>query len=305
MFIKVKEGHEAVIYRLGRFHRLAGPGPAWLWPYVDELHATLDVRQTKLTVLIRTFAGGGMPVTLRLSFHARLDLRRAAGQDFGRLAELASWDEEERKEKLDDAVQHLVIRMVREYERRHPVPHDADFLTQLAHILTMTRQNDALMVNIRRHLGRVIARSGYILSQAEPCWMVLDSLPPTLIEAFDRTRTDRVHMQRLTAKWEQLLRLIRDYPPHLQAHLMAVIEGLQPPPLQIPGHEGSLELNTRLTPNGKAEVEIGLRPPGPNQPSSAHTAGAQMNAEEDPDPPLTMDDVALVRVVPPRRQQAA
>jgi|GEM_PF-5034784 len=305
MFIKVKEGQEAVIYRLGRFHRIAGPGPVWLWPHVDECHTILDVRQTRLTVLIRTFAGGGVPVTLRLSFHARLDLRRAAGQDFARLAELVSWDELERKEKLDDAVQHLVIRMVREYERRHPVPHNADFFTQLAHILTMTRQNDALMVNIRRHLGRVIARFGYVLSEAEPCWMVLDSLPPTLIEAFDRARTDRVHMQRLTGKWEQLLRLIRDYPPHLQAHLMAVVEGLQPPPLQIPGHVGTLELNTRLTPNGEPEIEVGLRPHANERPPSARAADAQTNAEEDPDPPLTMEDVALVRVVPPRQQQAA
>ncbi len=305
MFIKVEEGHEAVIYRLGRFHRIVGPGPVWLWPHVDEHHATLDVRQTKLTVLIRTFAGGGIPVTLRLSFHARLDLRRTAGQDFARLAELASWDEHERKEKLDDAVQHLVIRMVREYERRHPVSPHADVFTQLSHILTMTRQNDTLMVNIRRHLGRVIARFGYVLSEAEPCWMVLDSLPPTLIEAFDRARTDRVHMQRLTAKWEQLLRLIQDYPPHLQAHLMTVVEGLQPPPLQIPGHEGALEINTRLTPNGEPEIEVGLRPRANERPSSVSAAGTPTNAEEDPDPPLTMDDVALVKVVPSRRRQAA
>lgn len=305
MFLKVEEGYEAVIYRLGRFHRIAGPGLIWLWPHVDECHAILDVRQTRLIVLIRTFAGSGVPVTLRLSFHASLDLRRTAGQDFARLAELASWNEQDRKDKLDDAVQHLVIQMVREYERRHPVPADADFYTQLSHILTMTRQNEALMLNIRRHLGRVLARFGYVLNQAEPCWMVLDSLPPTLIEAFDRARADRVHIQRLTGKWEQILRLIRDYPPHLQTHLMAVVEGLQPPPLQIPTPSGALEINTRLTPNGQPEIELGLNSDVNRSPKVPKRAdNADTNAEEELDPPLTMDEVALVKEVPSRRRAA-
>jgi hypothetical protein len=303
MFIKVEEGQEAVIYRLGRFYCIAGPGMVWLWPYLDECHAVLDVRETRQVIFIRTFAGG-VPVTLKLSFHARLDLRRAAGHDLNRLAELASWDEQQRREKMEDAVQNLVVRMVREYEQRHPTPEDADFFTRLGHIVAMTRQNAVLMSNIRRHLGRVIGQFGYVLGETEPCWMVLDSLPPALIEAFDRARADRVHMQRLTAKWEPLLRLIRDYPPHLQAHLMTVVEGLQPPPIQIPGTEGGSGGNIRITPGGEPEIEIEVNPNAdgdrPGAPRS-RVAGGDL----DDDPPLTMADVAPVRVVPSQRRAAA
>ncbi|MCS7037969.1 MAG: SPFH domain-containing protein [Anaerolineae bacterium] len=304
MFIKVEEGYQAVIYRLGRFYSLAGPGMVWLWPYLDEVHAMLDVRSARVPIVIRTFAGG-VPVTLRLSFHARLDLQQAAANDLNRLAELASWDEQQRKDKLDDAVQNLVVRMVKEYERRHPVSADADVFDRLAHIITMTRENDALMTNIRRYLGRVIAQFGYVLGETEPCWMVLDSLPPSLLEAFDRVRTERVHMQRLTEKWRQILQLIHDYPPHLQAHLLAVVEGLEPPPIQIPGGEGAAEVNARVIPGGGPEIEITPRPkPTGGQRSTPQTARGPLNAEDDPDPPLTLDEVASVQTVPLRQRAA-
>lgn len=304
MFFKIEEGHQAVIYRLGRFHSIVGPGMVWLWPHLDEVHATLDARMTRVPIVIRTFAGGA-PVTLRLSFHARLDLRQAAGNDVNRLAELASWDEQQRRDKLEDAVQNLVIRMVKAYEQHHPAPADADVYDRLVHIIAMTRENDILMKNIRRHLGGVIARFGYVLGETEPCWMVLDSLPPSLLEAFDRARTDRVHIRRLTEKWKQILGLIRDYPPHLQAHLLAVVEGLEPPPIQIPGGEGAAEVNARLTPGGEPEIEITPRP----QPPGGHTGTPQtpkrpVNEDDDFDPPLTLDDVTPVQTVPSRRQAA-
>lgn len=304
MFVKVEEGHQIVIYRLGRFYKIAGPGVVWLWPRLDEVHATLDVRTTRMPILVRTFAAG-VPVTLRLSFHARLDLLRAVGNDLNRLAELASWDEQQRKDKLDDAVQNLAIRMVKEYERRYPVPADADVYDRLAHIITMTRENDLLMDTIRRQLGQIIRRSGYIFDEVEPCWMVLDSLPPSLLEAFDRARTDRVHVRRLTEKWGQILRLIRDYPPHLQAHLLAVVEGLEPPPIQIPGGGGAAEVNARLTPGGEPEIEITPRSQVPgDRTGTPHTPKRPVNEDDDFDPPLTMDDVAPVHTVPSRRRAA-
>jgi hypothetical protein len=75
-FRQVPEGHVAVITRLEKFVRTAGPGLYLLHPLEEEV-ATINIRQREATAVVpNVFTEGGLPVNVNLRYAYGLDPKR-------------------------------------------------------------------------------------------------------------------------------------------------------------------------------------------------------------------------------------
>jgi hypothetical protein len=314
MFHIIPEGEQVVIYQLGRFHRIAGPGLVSLAPKLDRMHHTLDTReqQRQISVKVNT---NGVPLDLGLHYRASLDIRWcvASRDEQARLVALDDW---QREQQRDDSAFHVVVQAVKAYERAHPVPAEADFLTKLAHILPGSEANVEVMAVIRTNLAAELRKLGFRVNLDAPLYLTIERLPERLVEALDRARADRVDYERRKRIWQDMLTYIGEMPPHLQAHMLAVAEQLQPPPLNIPAGDTSAQVNAKFGPGNEQEFEVEMqrRPPAaapegrraaaPPPAASPTASPAPPPAPAAPvEPLLSEDDVAQLKPVPVRSKQ--
>lgn len=328
MFKTVNEGEEIVIFNMGRFDRIEGPGIVFLAPGLDIVHKTLDVREKQHDPTVRVFANG-IPLTMQLHFRTRLDIRRAI-HDRQRQIDVVTMDDYQREQQFHDTVSHAFTTTVKRYEREHPAPADADLFARIEHLVLGTPANDTIKTQLRAGLDRDLRSLGHLLNREAPCWIVIGQLPEGLGDALNRTRISQIENKRRLEVWAKMQEVIGTLPPPLRAHMMAVVEGFQPPPITIPSNDAANQTKYKIGPEGGFEVEIerggsatippAASPPGPkaaappappdHPPSAppAPTAGPShplprppsTSPAANPEPLLTADDVAQVRTVPQR-----
>lgn len=76
------DNHVAVIYRLGRFHRLVGPDQmTWLWPFLERARATISLAPRRQEMALKELpTQDGLPLDLRLTVCYQRDLRVAPAE---------------------------------------------------------------------------------------------------------------------------------------------------------------------------------------------------------------------------------
>ena len=273
--VRVNEGHQVVIYRLGRYYCVAGPGPVFIVPLLEQIHEWLDVREDQRQVTVENVITNGVPVSVGLHYRARLAIGEVV-DSFSRQAEIVSWEHWERERKLDDTARHVVIQVIKAYESDHPVADEADFPDKLAHIFPGSPANLDLLVQIRGHLASEMRGLGYLLAEDAPVWFVIEQLPQRLLDAFDAARADRVNYQRRRRIWQDMLTYIDHLPPALQAHMLSVAEQLQPPPVQVGGGDTTAVFKSATQPDVEIEIPVRGRP-SPESPRSGPHPGADRN----------------------------
>ena len=321
MFHIIPEGEQVVIYQLGRFHRIAGPGLVGLAPRLDHMHHTLDSREQQLQVSVKVNTNG-VPLDLGLHYRASLDIPWCTPNrdDQARLVALDDW---QRQQQRDDSAYHVVLQAVKGYERAHPVSAEADLLAKLAHILPGSEANAEVLAVVRTNLAAELRKLGFRVNLDAPLYLTIERLPERLGDALDRARADRVDYERRKRIWQDMLTYIGEMPPHLQAHMMAVVEQLQPPPLNIPAGDTSAQVNAKFGPGNEQEFEVEKQrrpPPAPppverrpaaSPPAASPPAPSPVAAPTDATPPrpaapaeslLSEDDVAQLKLVPVRSQ---
>ena len=120
MFHTVEAGIEIVIYRRGKFNRIAGPGGVVLAPGLDEINHELDVRERDYDIPVTDLLVNGVPVRLKLHFSAHLNIRKCA-PNRDRQETLASWDDWQRRMRIEGRTWRVVTQMLGAYEQEHPV----------------------------------------------------------------------------------------------------------------------------------------------------------------------------------------
>lgn len=314
MFRTVPEGEQVVIYQFGRFNRIAGPGLVKMAPKLDRVHHTLDIREQQRQNSVRVTTNG-VPLELGLHFRARLDIPWCT-TNRDEQARLVSMDDWQREQQRDDSANHAVLQAVKGYERAHPVSLDTHPLLRLAHIFPGTDAYAEVLAAIRENLTAELRKLGYRVNLDAPLYLTIEGLPERLREALDRDRADRVDYERRKRIWQDMLSYINTLPPHLQVHMLAVAEQLQPPPLNIPSGDQTAQINAKFGPGGEQEFEVEMqsRPPLPppverpatRAPSQDATPVFPRVASNDviaSEPPLSEDDAAQLKIVPLRSQE--
>ena len=111
----VRDPYRAVIFRMARLHRLAGPGLVFVMPFVERIEGALDTgeRETGVTVMnVRT--GDGQSLNLRLEVTWRLD-PCATGRLSQRMRTTMLLPEERRAKLVDELATSAARHVVADY----------------------------------------------------------------------------------------------------------------------------------------------------------------------------------------------
>lgn len=183
----VPEEERLVVYRLGRFHHIAGPGPVVLQRSLDEVKRTFSVRDEPHNVRVNGLFMNGVPFGYTLNFWYRFDLKAAAGEDRERLVNLVQFSNEERERQVATKVREALVTSATKIEHSYK-PAGTDFVHKLLPILPGLPESDALLKETRQHLSTTLRLVGAILNEAHPLTVTNIHLGDDIIKSFSRGR---------------------------------------------------------------------------------------------------------------------
>ena len=297
----VQEEERLVVYRLGRFHRVAGPGVVLLQRMLDEVKLTFNVRDEPHNVRVNGLFMNGIPFGYTLNFWYRFDLQAAADGNHERLGKLVQFSDEEREKQVATKVREALVVAGPIIEQRFK-PAGNDFVSKLLPIIPGLPSFDAFMVEVRNHLRENLPLVGAILNEEQPLVVTNIHLGSDIISSFSRGRVTTM-----------LRETFPNLPSELLLQAVSSIEGLDMPQQRVV-FEGVDQSNTRLDfrpEEGEASARIRVQPIAPTpsaaaQPVSNPATPAPVAQPSTPVAPsitlskeqLTKDDLAILKRVP-------
>lgn len=293
----VQEEERLVVYRLGRFHRVAGPGVVVLQRLLDEVKRTFNVRDEPHNVRVNGLFMNGVPFGYTLNFWYRFDLQAAADGNHERLAKLVQFSDEEREKQVATKVREALVAAGPVIEQKFK-PTGADFVSKLLPIIPGLPSFDAFMVEVRKHLRESLPLVGAILNEEQPLVVTNIHLGSDIIGSFSRGRVATM-----------LRETFPNLPPALLLQAVSSIEGIDMPQQRVV-FEGVDQSNTRLDfrpEEGEASARVRVQPTGPTasnaaQPAINPTSAApvvQSSTSVTPNKEqLTKDDLSILKRVP-------
>lgn len=292
----VPEEERLVIYRLGRFHRIAGPGPVVLQRSLDEVKRTFSVRDEPHNVRVNGLFMNGVPFGYTLNLWYRADLKAAAGEDRARLVNLVQFSNEERDRQVATKVREALVASVAKIEKSYK-PAGNNFVHKLLPIIPGLPEFGALFTEVRHQLRGTLPLVGAILNEAQPITVTNIHLGNDIVSSFSRGRIATL-----------LSETFPNLPPELLLQAVSSIEGIDMPQQRVV-FEGVDQANTRMdfrVDEEQASARVRIQPstpPAPEQPQAtdatvttapaATAVPAAQNKEQ-----LSKDDLTILKRVP-------
>ncbi|RIK37298.1 MAG: hypothetical protein DCC55_24725 [Chloroflexi bacterium] len=217
-FKTVPEGERLVIFRMGRFNRLAGPGLVILLGRFETIERTIKGREELVELLVDGLSFNNLFLGYTFSFWRRNDPEAAAGKDRTRLAELALFSDDERHAQMKSKVREAVMNSVARVNRELPPPKAGSIFEQIIPVLPGQPATERLLEVVTEELEPALRSIGMILSKRHPVKIKGLKLPDMLVQNFGRTIN-------LSVLREQL----PNASPDLLAQLVASFEGTELP----------------------------------------------------------------------------
>lgn len=294
----VPEEERLVVYRLGRFHRVAGPGPVVLQRSLDEVKRTFSVRDEPHNVRVMGLFMNGVPFGYTLNLWYRSDLKAAAGADRERLLNLVQFNNEERERQVATKVREALVTSAAKIEKTYK-PAGNNFVHKLLPIIPGLPEFEALLAEVRQQLRATLPLVGAVLNETQPITVTNIHLGNDIVSSFSRGRIAAL-----------LGETFPNLPPELLLQAVSSIEGIDMPQQRVV-FEGVDQANTRLdvrVDEEQASARIRVQPtPSPTQEKSQTTddAGntiAPMPTTQMPVPQteehLGKDDLTILKRVP-------
>lgn len=189
----VEEGNEVVIFRLGRFLRVDGPGMVRLFRHTDAVKYTLDKREKPYRVYVSE-RFRYVPVDVTFVVWGRTDLRTAAEISGVPLNDLAVFSDSERERRLQLMVLSAVRRAMRDAERdvRDKAPRELGYLQDLLPLLPGLPPSVRLADELARELADTLPTIGVVLSTRHRIDILQVSAPDDIADNIMRDRTIRL-----------------------------------------------------------------------------------------------------------------
>lgn len=296
-----------VIYRLGRFRRLAGPGTVQIIPQLDEIKRVVNVRDRPHEVTVKGVFAFGVPNDLTLNLWCSFDLEKAAGEDRNKLAQLVQINELERREQVEVKMREALIRQISTLQERMPLPDKAQFMDRVIALAPGSTRYNALLRGVQYELERSLPSIGVILDTSQPIVLTKRGLSDEIVEAIKRRRGREIDSEWLTNYVDQLRQRFPGIDNSVIAQMLASIEGVDVGRVQ--------RLLLEQEPGTEAEVEFEMPADGitsaPNvitkpKKKPGHSTPRRQTASQEPErepalPPsesLAKDDLAVLKRVP-------
>lgn len=213
--IEVPQEERVVLYRLGRFSRVAGPGLITLTGFEREVRR-INVRSEYGEYRTNPYYFiNGVPFNYTVSFWRIYDLPAAANGNHARLAELVQYTDDERRQHLVTKLHEAFHKCVKEVQKRYPVDDKEPLVRKLLPVLPGLPGCDALLALLREELLQTLPLVGVTMDTRHPFMVASVHIPPDVIDGFIRDRS-------LSMLREQLPGIA----PDLLLQAFAAIEGL-------------------------------------------------------------------------------
>lgn len=193
----VPEEERLVIYRFGKFSRIAGPGPVWIQRSVDRIERRLKVRNEPHFLKFNGLYAYDIPLGYTLSLWYRLDPQAAANGDKQMLRQLAQFESEEAEENIRIRIHDLFIRHIAEFLERHTLPNKPTVLDKLIPFCPGQPACDEILNKIRRELPEVLRSFGAVWNPNQPIAIKDFHLAPNIVQLLDRDRVMQNLLQRI------------------------------------------------------------------------------------------------------------
>lgn len=292
----VPEEERLVVYRLGRFHRVIGPGPVVLQRSLDEVKRTFNVRDEPHTVRVNGLFMNGIPFGYTLNLWYRADLKAAAADNRERLVNLVQFTKEERERQVATKVREALVTSAAKIEKGYQ-PAGSNFIHKLLPIIPGLPAFEALFTEVRQQLRASLPSVGVILNETQPITVTNLHFGNDIISSFSRGRIAAL-----------LSETFPNLPPELLLQAVSSIEGIDMPQQRVV-FEGVDQANTRMDfrvdeEQASARVRIQPAPPAAAQAQATEATvnTAATPAPAAPTPPskeqLSKDDLTILKRVP-------
>ncbi len=306
----VPEGQRVVIYRLGRFNRVAGPGMVQVIPGLEQVARTLEVRDHPMEVTARGIFAFGVSNDLTLNLWCSYDLAKAAAGNKAKLAELVQLNEAERRRQVEVKMHEALVNQIAELQKRMPLPGTPNALDGVIALAAGSERHNALLAGLKHELQKTLPSVGVVLNTDQTITVTGRGIPDGVIEAIKRIQGRQIDSQWLTNYANQLRQQFPEMSSTVLDQMLASIEGVDV------GNVQRLRLEQDDKTDAQVEFEIpmdGSESPGvtakpkfklqgseaKRQPASARSEPASPSSQ-----PLSEEDLAVLKRVPrPNREQ--
>ncbi len=182
----VPEEERLVVYRLGRFNRIAGPGLVRM-SKLETVHRTFNAVDKPRNIRIDGLFMRGVPFGYTLNLWYRVDPVATAGDDPAQLTQLIHFDDKERDKLVGTKVREALVASATQVGNEYKPAGDAYFYNVLP-IVPGLPINDRLLTLVREKLAQTLPTIGAILNQAQPITIVGLNISDDLIGSFSRER---------------------------------------------------------------------------------------------------------------------
>ena len=185
----VLEEERIVIYRLGHFDRIAGPGLVFLLRRLDTIQRTLKVREEPHTYPVENLFIYGVPLGLIFSIWSTFDPTRVAGANRDEQLRLSLYSENERFEQMALILRSIVVQALAAIEQNQPLPAQANMGERIVSILPGFPGYGQIMDALSERLAAGMRSLGMILNPDRPLQITSMNVPESVRKGFDRERT--------------------------------------------------------------------------------------------------------------------
>uniref|UniRef100_A0A7C1FFT2 Uncharacterized protein n=1 Tax=Caldilinea aerophila TaxID=133453 RepID=A0A7C1FFT2_9CHLR len=258
-FRLVKQEKRLVIYRLGVFYKLAGPGLVALNRHTDTVEREITVRSDQKEYVVGPYFMHGVPFSYVLLLWRRVDLVKAAGGDREKLAALAQYDEEQREMQIRNKLHEAFLKWVPQIEKAHKVKGDS-FAEKLMPIFPGEPECERLFQCVLQELQKTLPTIGVFPDMQQTSVLSIKNIivPPEVSAGFSDARSLALLREQFPGLSEDML---------LHAH--ALNKGVHPRMTRLyMESEGGAVSSVRLDDEGEIKAARVMPAPLEDRPSA-------------------------------------
>ncbi|MCX6045834.1 MAG: SPFH domain-containing protein [Chloroflexi bacterium] len=289
----VPEEERLVIYRLGWFSRIAGPGPGVISRRVEPVVRTIRARDEPVSYVTQGLFIYDIPFGFTLNFWRSFDLQNSVTRDRATLAKLAQFDDNEREQMIRTKIRDALVHGVTAVQKRRPLAPTAEVIDRLLPIIPGFPECDTILAGVRQELAQTLPSIGVTLNMAHPITITRLHLNQEMIDGFARNRTTDLLRQRFP-----------NLPEDAMIQVVTSIEGANP--LNV----GRISVGDSPANTVKPEIRVGSEgidsrikiTPMPEETKAPQTttqpASNGVPPPGEPDEHLSQDDLRVLKQVP-------
>ncbi len=302
----VPQEKRLVIYRLGRFHRVVGPGPVQILPSIDKIVQTIEVRDHPLEINVPGIFAFGVPNELKLNLWCSFDLVQAAGGDHDKLAKFVQISEAERRKQVEVKMREAIVRQIADLQEKMPLPDKASLIERVIALAPGSTRYNALLKGLKYELEKSLPSVGVILNTSQPIVLTGRNISDEITEAIKRRRGREIDSEWLTNYVDQLRQRFPGVSNAVLAQMLASIEGVDAGKVQRllleKEADTEAEVEFEMPGDGTEAPNVIAKPRTKRRDKVADRQARPAEAEAGSPPPapkrLTKGDLAVLKRVP-------